>query len=90
MESGYNTIVATASGWPSDAKKIQPWDVRMGAVIPFLGLPAWHLMGHQEGDRDLANPPLPPHPVSGVTGETDKVPEERKGSVEGEKQGPFK
>lgn len=41
-------MVATASGWPSDAKKIQPWDVRMGAVIPFLGLPAWHLMGHQE------------------------------------------
>lgn len=40
--------VATALGWPSNAKKIQPWGVGMRARTPFLELPAWHETGHQE------------------------------------------
>lgn len=49
--------VATALGWPSDAKEIQPWDVGTGARIPFPGLPAWHLIGQQETET-WANPGL--------------------------------
>lgn len=52
------TMATAPRGWLSDVKEIQPWDIGLGARIPFLGLPAQHVTGRARQ-------------VSGVTGEPE-------------------
>lgn len=58
------TMATAPRGWLSDVKEIQPWDIGLGARIPFLGLPAQHVTGHQETETWARQ-------VSGVTGEPE-------------------